>query len=330
VSPTGGRAGPALSSAPLPPSTNLPEEAVRLHAVAATLAEDQLGLVARRQMIARGAPADSVDAAVRRGTLLPAARGVYRMPGSPETPDVRLLAQVLAAGDGALLSHRSAAWLWGLLPPPWRHEITVPRGRRPRLTDVIVHESSDLDLAIPGRVRGLPVTGVGRTVLDCAGDATIDLELLIDAARRERSISRTLLPATVVAHARSGRPGIGPLSELLAMDEMPHSDFERLVARWLHDLGMKGWVLHHRIVVPVRGAVEIDIAWPDLRVALELEGADHRDRSTVHDDDTERQNWIVNDGWHLVRTTYRRWVRSNHAVLAELQAALARGAARRH
>jgi very-short-patch-repair endonuclease len=246
----------------------------------------------------------------------------------PQTADTRLLALVLSAGEGALLSHRSAAWAWGLLPAPRRHEVTVPRGRRPRTPDLIVHESSDLHLATPGRVRGLPVTGVGRTILDCAAEPTIDLELLIDAARRVHGISRTLLPATVVAHARSGRRGIGPLTELLALDELPHSDFERLVQRWLHDLSITGWELHHRIVVPVRGAVEIDIAWPDLRVALELEGADHRDRSLVHDDDTERQNWIVNDGWHLVRTTYRRWVRSNPAVRAELEEALAAAARR--
>lgn len=88
------------------------------------------------------------------------------------------------------------------------------------------------------------------------------------------------------------------------------------------------WHLHHRIVVPVRGPLEIDIAWPDLRVAFELEGADHRDRSLVHDDDTERQNWLTIAGWHVVRTTYRRWVRKTSAVLAELDGALAHASSR--
>lgn len=296
--------------------------------VAAPIAEGQLGLVARRQLIGRGVPGPTVESAVRRRHLLPAARGVYRLPGAPATPEVRLLATVLAAGDGAVLSHRSAAWLWDLLPVPTRHEVSVPRGRCPRGTDVTVHRSSDLHLAIPGSVRGLPVTGVGRTILDCAADPTIDIELLIDAARRIHKISRTLLPATVVAHARSGRRGIHRLADLLALDEMPHSDFERLVCRWLTDLGITGWRLHHRIVVAVRGPLEIDIAWPDLRVAFELEGADHRDRSVVHDDDTERQNWLGIAGWHVVRTTYRRWVRHNSAVLAELEAALAMASSR--
>jgi very-short-patch-repair endonuclease len=306
----------------LPPSTFGTEEAVRLHAVAASIAEDQLGLVARRQLLEVGVHESTVDAAVRRRHLVPEARGVYRLPGAPVTPEVRLLAHVLAAGPGALLSHRSAAWLWDLAPVPDRHHVTVPRGRRPRAGTFVVHESSDLPLAIPGTVHGLPVTGVGRTILDCAGDPSIDVQLLIDAARRVRKISRTLLPSTVVAHACSGRSGIRRLGDLIAFDEMPHSDFERLVCRWLLDLDFTGWELHHRIVVPVRGPIEIDIAWPDLRVAFELEGADHRDRSIVHDDDTERQNWISIAGWHVVRTTYRRWVRHTGAVLAELAAAL--------
>lgn len=296
---------------------------MRLHDVATPLAELQLGHVARRQLVARGVPEPTVDAAVRRRHLLPAGRGVYRVPGAPDTMEARLLARVLAAGDGALLSHRSAAWLWDLLPPPQQHEASVPRGRRPRRTGLAIHESSDLHLAIPGMLRGLPVTGVGRTILDCAADPTIDLELLIDGARRHHHISRTLLPATLVAHQRPGRTGIRRLGELLALDEMPHSDFERLVCRWLDDLGVTGWRLHHRIVVPVRGPVEIDIAWPDLRVALELEGADHRDRATVHDDDTERQNWLMIAGWDVVRTTFRRWVRRTSEVLGELDAALA-------
>ena len=295
---------------------------MRLHAVAASLAEHQLGLVARRQLVERGVPEAAVDAAAHHRRLLPAARGVYRLPGCPDTPEARLLARVLAAGPGAVLSHWSAAWLWDLLPVPGRHHVSVPRGRRPRPSDLVVHESSDLDLAIPGMLRGLPVTGVGRTILDCAADPTIDIELLIDAARRVHGISRTLLPATVVAHARSGRPGIRRLTDLLALDEMPHSDFERLVCRWLTDVGIAGWRLHHRIVVPVRGPLEIDIAWPELRVAFELEGADHRDRSLVHDSDTERQNWLQIAGWKVVRTTYKRWVRHTSAVRAELEATL--------
>jgi len=289
----------------------------------APIAEHQLGLVARHQALARLVPAPSIDSLLASGHLVPAERAVYRVPGAPETPWSRLLAKVLACGPGAVLSHRSAAWLWDLADAPDRHEISVPRDRRLRRTDVVVHESTDLELAGVGAVHGIPVTGVGRTILDCASQPAVDVELLVDGARRIHRISRTLLPHVVVSHARSGRRGIERMRTLLEDDEIPHSDFERLVWRWLDANGVAGWVRHHRLVVPGHGPVEIDVAWPALRIALELEGGDHVDRAGVHDHDTRRQNALVLDGWLVLRTTYRRWLRHSDVVLRELLDAIA-------
>lgn len=289
----------------------------------APLAERQLGLVARRQLVGEGIASSTIDSALAEGRLLPLERAVYRIPGAPVTPHTRVLATVLAAGPGALASHGTAAWLWDLADPPRRHEISVPRSRRLRRRDVVVHESSDLDLANPGSVDGIPVTSVGRTILDCAGDPSADVQLLVDGARRVHRISRTLLPHTVVTHARSGRRGITRLREVLAPDGLPQSDFERLAWRWLADNGITGWVPHHQIVLPVYGPVELDVAWPALRVALELEGGDHIDRQAVHDHDTERQNHLVIGEWIVLRLTFRRWLRRPDAALAEITAALA-------
>ena len=195
--------------------------------------------------------------------------------------------------------------------------------RRPRRIGATVHRSADLGLAIPGFVRGLPVTGVGRTILDCAAEPTIDVELLVDAARRHHDISRTLLPATVVSHARRGRPGVQRLRDIVVDAEVAHSDFERMVARWLSAEGIGGWVMHHRILVPGFGPVEIDFAWPAQMVALELEGCDHRDRRATHDNDTARQNRIGLAGFTVLRVTYRRWIRNTLEVRDEIDTTLA-------
>jgi len=284
----------------------------------APIAERQLGLVARHQALARRVPAPSIDSLLDAGHLVPAERAVYRVRGAPDTPASRLLAKVLACGPGAVLSHRSAAWLWELAEAPDRHEVSVPRDRRLRRSDVIVHESTDLEFAAVGLVEGIPVTGVGRTILDCAAHPSVDLELLVDAARRTHRISRTLLPHVVVAHARSGRRGIERMRAMLEVDELAHSDFERLVWRWLAAQGVSGWVRHHRLLVPGHGPVELDVAWPDRRIALELEGGDHVDRAAVHDRDTGRQNALVLAGWLVLRTTYRRWLRHSDAVRGEI------------
>lgn len=294
---------------------------------ATTIAEHQLGLVTRHQLLAAGVQPDTADEAVRTGRLVRTERNVYRVPGAPDAPDVRLLAKILALGEGALLSHATAAWRWGLADPPVRHHATVPRGRRRRCTDLVVHESSDLHLASAGTVDGLPVTGVGRTILDCAADEATDVQLLVDEARRRLGISRTLLPATLLAHARPGRAGVDRLRAVVSLDELPASDFERLFVRWMTTERVTGWRLHHRIVVPRFGPVELDLAWPRLRVAVELEGADHRDRRLVHDRDTARQNALAAAGWIVLRITYRRWLQEPTQVLAEIAALLGRAAA---
>lgn len=294
-----------------------------LHEIA-TVAEGQLGLATVAQL-RRHVASSTIHQASNVGRLRRLDRGVYRMPGAPMSPEARLLGKVLTAGDGAIVSHLSAAWLWDLVEEaPRLIDISVPRGRRPRTPGVTVHTSTDLDLVIPGTVRGVPVTDVGRTILDCAGIPGVDVELLIDAARRNHRISPTLLPWVVASHARPGRRGITALRRQVALDELPDSDFERLVARWLTGLGITGWVLHHRVLVPGHGPCEIDIAWPHERVAFELEGADHRDRTAVHAHDTARQNAMALAGWRVLRVTYRRWIRETDQVHAEIAEALAR------
>ena len=166
---------------------------MRIAPIITAIAERQLGLVAHRQLIEHHVPPSTIQTATASGRLLPMERGVSLVPGVPITAEVRLLAKVLSAGPGAVLSHRSAAWRWGLVDaPPSVPEVSVPRGRRPRTPGLVIHESTDLHLVIPGRIDGLPVTDIGRTILDCATGS--DVELLVDAARRKHHISRTLLP----------------------------------------------------------------------------------------------------------------------------------------
>lgn len=297
---------------------------MRASTIAAPLAERRSGLVTRQALRAAGASPSAIDRALDAHALVREAAGVYRVAGAPASARVRLLAQVLALGAGAALSHRSAAWVWGLGDAPVRHEATVPRSRRPQGSALVVHRSRDLHLASIADVDGLPVTDVGRTILDCAGQPGADVTRLIDEARRRHDISRSLLPTTVIAHARRGRAGLGALREALLVRGLPDSDFERLVWRWLTDHGVEGWEPHVRLVVEGYGPVELDVAWPTQRVALELEGADHRDRRIVHDRDTLRQNALVVAGWTLLRATYGRWLADPDGLLSEVERALAR------
>lgn len=76
------------------------------------LAGRQHGIVARRQLLALGFDARAIEHRVARGRLHPAMRGVYAVGWPQLTVKRRWMAAVLACGDGAVLSHRSAAALW--------------------------------------------------------------------------------------------------------------------------------------------------------------------------------------------------------------------------
>lgn len=75
---------------------------------------------------------------------------------------------VLAAGEGALLSHRSAGALWGICSESGEIEVTVPRNRHPHCLIVRVHRSSSILSADQRRRDGIPVTAPIRTLVDLA------------------------------------------------------------------------------------------------------------------------------------------------------------------
>jgi hypothetical protein len=93
--------------------------------------------------------------------------GVYGPAGVPMTWRRRLMLGLLLAPDGSLGSHRSSAALLGVgeihRPKP---EITIPRGTTLRRPWLVVHESTDLDLADRRQVEGIPITGPRRLAMD--------------------------------------------------------------------------------------------------------------------------------------------------------------------
>src|SRR5216683_2010176 len=80
------------------------------------LAERQHGVVARRQLLALGFGSQAIKHRIGSGRLHPVWRGVYAGGRPMLAPHGRWMAAVLACGPGAVLSHESAAHLWGIRP----------------------------------------------------------------------------------------------------------------------------------------------------------------------------------------------------------------------
>lgn len=259
---------------------------------------------------------------------------LYHIAGTPVTWEARVLGHALAAGPSALVSHRAAAALWGFEGfARGTPEVTVPRGVRFRRAGVRVHESTDLDRC-GRRIRsGIPVTDPARTLLDLAR-RTPDASLLqaIESARRLKLASWQELVATLAKHARPGRPGIRRLRRVIAAnvgrDEVTDSTFELLVLALLAEHGLPEPVLHHRVTdVAGRFLAEVDLAYPELRIAIELDGGVHQ-RRDVFEADRPRQNSVVLNGWMILRFTWDALVSDPSSIVTSIRGAIELATAR--
>jgi hypothetical protein len=159
-----------------------------LLAVAQLMAR-QHGLVTRSQLLETGATGRQVDRLVRSGELERVRRGVYLLAGVPRSWSQGLHAGVVAGGPGAVASHSSAARLWGFAYwPDAGFEITVPRGRAPRLEGIRVHSSSFLEATDIAERDGVPCTSFERSLCD----STTQLSWLQTARTLDDGLRRNL------------------------------------------------------------------------------------------------------------------------------------------
>src|SRR5689334_22009671 len=139
---------------------------------AAAVASAQWGVISLEQLRDCGVAKSVANRWRWEGRMHTIHRGVYALGHSSVPIEGRLVAALLHAGPEAVLSHRAAAWWWGLVD----HEPTVidvrAPGRRGSLDGVRVHHPRVIDAT---RWRRLPVTTVPRTLLDLAAGASIEL-----------------------------------------------------------------------------------------------------------------------------------------------------------
>jgi predicted transcriptional regulator of viral defense system len=137
--------------------------------VVAAIAGRQHGVVARSQLLAMGLGRGAISHRLAAGRLHRIHGGVYAVGHSVLTGRGRWTAAVLACGSDALLSHRSAAALWGIgFGASPRIDVTVARRSRRGRPGIAVHQVRGLTPDERDRRDGIPVTSVARTMLDIA------------------------------------------------------------------------------------------------------------------------------------------------------------------
>lgn len=298
-----------------------------IDALAARLAATQHGLVSYDQLRKAGATRQQIRTRVEQGRWTTVDGTIIRIAGLPESWESKVMAAVLAGGRRAVASHRCAARLWGLegiyADTP---EITVPRGRRFERSAIICHQSTDLDRTTPTAIRGIPVTLVARTLLDLGAVVHLNkVRVAVDDARRRRLTKWTVLRETLEVHARRGRDGAAALRTIVEdhFGEVTKTDsgFERLVLVALREGGFPEPVLQHEVIVAGL-RYRIDLAYPDVLLAIELDGRRHL-AEDVWQADHQRQNDLVNAGWTVLRFTWKdfteRWEQMDTAIRTALR-----------
>ena len=186
------------------------------------LARLQHGVVTRRQLLALGMGRGAVRERLRRGQLHEVFRGVYVCGVRRITRRGRWMAAVLAAGEGAVLSHRSAARLWRLMPvaAEWP-EVSCSPGRVVRRKGMVGHEVDVRgdEWLVEG---GIPVTSPFRTIFDLASVLGMrELERALHEAEVRGLRDRVSLPMLLERYP--GRRGARNLRAVLGSESRPGS-----------------------------------------------------------------------------------------------------------
>jgi very-short-patch-repair endonuclease len=292
----------------------------------AAIAAQQRGRVARRQLLAGGLTAGQIHHLLRSDRLFRMLSGVYAV-GSPAPVALgRETSALLAVREGALLSHITAARLWGLLPagsaPDEPVHVMVDDGWIPHVRGVRGHHSRILaprDRCVRDR---LAVCAPARVLLDLAPE--------LDARSLGRAIDEGRLQNILVAgdlaellDRAGGHPGAGALRAVLAAADLDagvtESEAERRLRSLLVDADLarpqrNAWVTGYRL----------DSFWPDARLAVEVDGYRVHSLRSRFEGDRTRDARLDTAGVKVLHVTWRQMEREPLAVIARIAAALAR------
>lgn len=267
------------------------------------MARSQDGVISRAQLRAAGVCDGSLHELCTRRALDRQDFGVYLVAGAPLTYRARLWSAVLATG-GCLAFH-TAAELWGMTDE--RHariHVLLPHPRRiTRPTGVVVHRRRS-GLGAVTRLSSLPVTTRPDTVVDQLAVLPARAAMaLADRALQRRWLAGPEIRDRLRAHPK--RPGNAQLRRIAAqLEDGAAAESERRLHRILRAAGIRGWRPNHRIWVGGELIAVVDVALPESRLAIEVDGmAYHVDVDRFQKDRT-RQNALVAIGWTVLRFTW--------------------------
>jgi very-short-patch-repair endonuclease len=284
------------------------------------LAGRQHGVVSRHQLVGMGLNADAIDYRQRVGRLHRLSARVYGVGHAAVNQQGRWMAAVLMCGDGAVLSHWSAASLW-LIRPNSRRRIDVTVPHPSRSTRQIYRHISTVPADERTEKEAIPVTTVPRTILDLAAtEASNVVEGLLRESEFRRLYDRLSLWDLVDRYP--GRRGVGRVRAALERLEEERgrrrSPLEERFASFIRRHRLPPPRFNDRIVIGGKH-FEVDCHWPGTGQIVELDGWQaHGTRSAFREDRT-RDRILRVAGYSATRITGSQLDDEPEALAADLR-----------
>jgi very-short-patch-repair endonuclease len=284
-------------------------------------------VVARRQLRSLGMSEAGISRNVQAGRLHLLFRGVYAVGHRNRDERARLHAAALACGSGALISHRSAGALLGLLDKsPVVVDLIAPPSRGRKIDGIRFHRVRPPRRDEVGTVDGIPCTSPSRTLVDLAG--TVGDWTLRSAF--ERAAQRQLLDIPAIERSMEpGRRGMPSLRKLV--DEWRRaapvtkqgrlkSPLEAKVLPLLLRRDTPPPLLNAPVQIP-NGRIEVDFLWPDHRFVVEADSRAFHSTPLAFERDRWRDRELLRAGYTTYRVTHQE---AEHEATAVADTVVAR------
>jgi hypothetical protein len=283
------------------------------------------GIFTTDQARIAGVQRREMDSKIRSGEWFRVGNGVLEVAGRKPTSRDPERHAVARMGPEAVLSHMSAAAIYGLPLPsslPELVHVTVPRNvKRPAPDGVVIHQRGQRQFECV-RYQGLPLHPVPRVIMDVALTLPcIDAVVVADAALRTRRTEFGQLVEESRRHAR--HPRYSTLADFLPLlDPRSGSVPESRVRVGLIQAGLPRPIAQYEVWIDGRKVATVDFAWPEYKLILEVDGLRYHSADRDFRKDRVKQNELVHAGWRVLRVTALDVERMLHYVVDQVRRGL--------
>jgi very-short-patch-repair endonuclease len=285
----------------------------------ARVAARQDNVITHDQLFEAGLGRGAIARRLQARTMQSMHRGVYLLGAAPPTPMARARAAVMACGEGAVLSHRSAAEMLGLLAQSDRAiEVTVV-GRNPGShAGIKLHRPRALARHDVTDMRGIPVTTVARTICDLAAtEPANEVEHAYQEALYRRIVTDRRMAAILDREPR--RKGAPVIRALIENPTLTRSERERTLLRLLARAQLPRPLTNVRL----HGYL-VDAYWPEHRLIVEFDGWRAHGHRNAFETDRKRDQVMLAHGIRSMRVTDRHLIHEPVALTARIAMTLSR------